>query len=215
MKKLFLMAIASIAFWAMINGCHKNPAHCEGGTYYIDGYTRSLFFSTDTDSYWVYQDSLGHIDSSWASALDSTNISTNISTSCTEAYLWNIQSSILENNYQISGSNSGTNTYAGISYRYNIPGWNQQINIAISNGSVDSLYNNSSASPTGYHTTFYSTYQVNQYTFNNAVKITSTYYGGANGYYFVLVPNIGIVEKWNYYGGTGGPLKLVRYFIKH
>src|SRR5579862_4788947 len=86
----------------VVSACIKHPANsnpCENKEIYLDSYAKSLIFVGKSTSYWICQDSLGNVDSSWINgAIDGPIIP-----DCFENYVYNLYSSFADNDFNISG----------------------------------------------------------------------------------------------------------------
>ncbi|HWB64746.1 MAG TPA: hypothetical protein VG603_14620 [Chitinophagales bacterium] len=191
MKAILAPLIISLFLYTSLTGCIKEkPCHHET---YFDDYAKNLFFSYGIGSYWVYEDSLGNIDSTWVSDIADGPISP----TCKESLECDLSSS--DPNYNLSiygqaGSPSGVRIDIRDEYCFSLSFLDRALNTIQYQGISYTLLPN---------------YQVNQFTFSNAVKFIST--ECINIHYIVVVPNIGIVEKTGKYGP---PFKLIKYSLK-
>lgn len=165
---------------------------------YLDPLANSLFGIQGDGSKWVYKNAQMLTDSCEVTEY-SKGFSQNVNP-VKEAVSSYISSTLPEGDVQyMVTTESYTKTSVNIFTNYP---YGAQFTIAFKDGSIDT----SETSYTPIENL--SNYQVNQYNFQNAIKVYSSNYD----FYLVLVPDIGIVEKR--LNSTQTPLKLIGYEVK-
>lgn len=204
-KILGILLVIGLIFG--IEACTKieTPSSSCKSVISLDSYARQLFFDTKNNSYWIYRDSVGNIDSSWVSG----TVDGFLNPGCIENYTYNLASSVLHNDFNVTGSIWGSYTQVYFIYDFansSGRGGDDCLQACFLNGTVYMPFDTIFPSVT---VETIPNYTVNQYSFSNALKITST--AQCPVHYIVVVPGIGIIEKWNGQGYSA--YKLIKYSI--
>jgi hypothetical protein len=164
-----------------LGGCKHESPH--KNIDYIDSYSRSLFCTYyNSANYWIYHNQNNSYDSMYINGIDSSYDSSGIY----ENFAIEIASTVSnqEVDMYLTRVPGSQKTYAFVNYY--LP-YGITYELDFSNGMIDS----NGLSPYSYAETLYN-YQVNQYSFPQAVKI---YAVGDSTRYVIYAPNVGIVEK--------------------
>ncbi|HWB64743.1 MAG TPA: hypothetical protein VG603_14605 [Chitinophagales bacterium] len=199
MKYQFWGIIFMLSFsLGLVSGCHKS----KNTPLPVDNYAASIFTKYQNGSYWVYGDSAGRIVDSESVNYSQCGPSVYYTPNYQECET-NLFSNNLYNQVDLLCLRSSLNTQAIVNYYTNAQTGVTYI-INFNNGEIDTT---PVSEIVGESFEKYNEYHVNQFVFNNAIKI----YNYLDNRYLVVAPGVGIVER--FMSDSNGVVRLLRYHI--
>ena len=184
---------------------------CKTEKFYVDDLAKQYFGSFNEGSYWIYEDSVGTIDSTWVVSYEYGFTGTkpfpgtvDMHKEKFEYFKIQTNSSLPYNAGEYSSERTPEQT-TYVTYLHKPSPFGTRFIAAIQNNSF--LHIDSDLIVTELVN-----YQVNQYLFPKAIKVQESY-DLSSEEYIIVVEGIGIVEKQFY--GSKSPFKLKRYSIKN